>query len=196
VSFVLFVVSLSGCQGGCAGWNQVFERMINQPKARPYSPSSFFSDGRSMQPPPDDTIAREDVVGNPRLTEGMDQSGYVKDYPLPLSMELLQRGRGRFEIYCAPCHGIRGDSTTPVADKMQLRKPPSLHEERLIALVPGQIYHVIHEGYGLMPSYDTQLPVDDRWAVVAYVKALQLSQGVPIVALPTALQEEAREALR
>ena len=192
---MLLTVS-AGCRDGCAGWNDAFERMVNQPKYNSYAPSEFYTDGRAMQPPPDETIPRESFLGDPKLTDGLDGKDYVKNFPVQLSLALLRRGRNRFDIYCAPCHGVLGDGDTPVADKMQLRKPPSLREERLIGLVPGQIYHVVHEGYGLMPAYDGQLSLNDRWAVVAYVKALQLSRAVPIVALPASFQEEARRVLR
>ena len=196
---VLLVLStlLTGCQGGCAEWNEAFERMVNQPKDKTFGASDFYSDGRSMRLPPDGAISREQPLGDSRLNEGLNADGsYVTNYPIALTPELLQRGHDRFDITCAVCHSILGDSDTPVADKMQLRKPPSLHEARIVAFPPGHIYNVIHQGYGLMPAYNAQLDVYDRWAVVAYVKALQLSQGVPIVTLPPSLQEEARRALR
>jgi mono/diheme cytochrome c family protein len=170
--------------------------MVNQPKYRSYAASTLFADGRAMRPAPDYVIAREAVVDDGRLTAGFDGSGYVTEFPIRLTKATLERGRDRYDIYCAACHGITGDSDTPVAVKMQLRRPPSLHEERLRALGPGQLYHVVNDGYGLMPGYSEALVLRDRWAVVAYVKALQLSRGVPMVALPAALQAEARRELQ
>ena len=180
---------LTGCENGCDGWNKVFERMVNQPKDKTF--------GATMQLPPRGAIPREVVIDDIRLTEGTTPDhAWLKDFPVPLTPELLERGRDRFNITCAACHGVLGDGDTPVAAKMQLRKPPSLRDADLVALPPGHVYAVIHHGYGLMPSYDDQLDLHDRWAVVAYVKALQLSQGVPIVSLPPAVREEAERALR
>jgi mono/diheme cytochrome c family protein len=92
----------------------------------------------------------------------------------------LQKGKERYEITCAVCHGAAGDGDSLVARKMSAVPPPSLHEERFRALSPDDIYRIVTEGYGVMPRYSTILSPDERWAVVAYVKALQLSRNVPI----------------
>ncbi len=95
-------------------------------------------------------------------------------------------------MYCAACHGLAGDGDSPVARNMALRKPPSLHEPRIRALPAGRLYAVVRDGYGLMPSYAEELSVGERWAVVAYVRALQLSQGARLAELPPELRSEAR----
>jgi hypothetical protein len=187
---------LCGCENGCAGWNQVFERMVNQPKELPYGSEPFFDDGRAMRVPPEDTIPRERDLKDRRLTDGVAADGaFLRTFPLPVTQVLLVRGQNRFDIYCATCHSVLGDGDTPVADKMQLRRPPSLHEGPAATLTPGQLYQVVANGYGFMPGYAGQLAVNDRWAVVAYVKALQLSRAVPLQSLPPDLQAEARRAL-
>jgi mono/diheme cytochrome c family protein len=106
----------------------------------------------------------------------MVDGAYVADFPLEIDVADVRWGRTRFEIFCATCHGTLGTGQTQVAENMRLRKPPSLHSAAIRAYPPGRIFAVISRGYGLMPSYAGQLSVADRWAVVAYVQALQLSQ--------------------
>jgi mono/diheme cytochrome c family protein len=115
---------------------------------------------------------------------------------VPVDLALLQRGRNRFRIYCATCHGPLGDGASQVAENMKLRKPPSLHEARLVDYPPGRMYRVIAEGYGLMPAYADELGVNDRWAVVAFIGALQMSQQVALLELPESLRQEAEAWLR
>jgi len=177
---------VAGCHGGCGEWNSAFERMTEQPKYKAYAPSEFFADGRAMRPPPAGTVPIERA----RIAPNGDRN------PLPVTQELLSRGRNRFDIYCAVCHSVLGDGNTIVAGNMQLRPPPSLQEERLRALSDAALFRVATEGYGLMPGYDFQLSDEERWAIVAYVRALQLSQTVPIDSLPPALQQEAKLSLQ
>jgi mono/diheme cytochrome c family protein len=115
--------------------------------------------------------------------------------PVPVTRALLDRGRRRFAIACATCHGVAGDGDSPVARTMQRRRPPSLHEPRLVALGPGALYRVIIDGYGLMPSYAKLVAPDDRWAVVAYVRTLQLAWRVRLAALPPAVHDDATRRL-
>ncbi len=165
-------------------------------KALPYTASPYFPDGRTMRTPPAGTVPRERDVDDPTLTSGLDPGGaYAAAIPVPVDGALLERGRERFEITCAACHGLLGDGDSDVARAMRLRKPPSLHEERIKGYPPGRIYQVISAGFGLMPSYRTQLGVSDRWAVVAYVRALQLRQGVQLAALPAEIRAEAQKRL-
>jgi mono/diheme cytochrome c family protein len=170
-------------------------RMIRQPRAEPYAPSAFFRNGQVLQAPPDGTIPRERVI-DPVRAEAREEGSLVDYVPLPVTRDLVARGRDRFDIYCAVCHGIAGDGECPVADKMTLIKPPSLHEPRLRSLKAGAIYQIVTQGYGLMEPYASVLSVDDRWAIVAYVQALQLSQNAPAAALPPAVQDELRRALK
>lgn len=195
----LFGLTLAPAAIGCDN-RQAFhapepglERMLQQRRADPYAASSFFADGRVMRMPPEFSLAREQYVPDARLRTGRDERGYLTALPVPLSRPLLLQGRAAFERVCATCHGVLGDGVSVVAEKMELRKPPSLHEPRLVALSPGQTFEVISVGYGLMPALAPLLDLNERWAVVAYLRALRLSQSAPVATLPAALQRELHE---
>jgi mono/diheme cytochrome c family protein len=171
------------------------ERMIYQARYAPYDPSDLFEDGRVMRRPPTGTIPSDRITEDPALTAGVANDVYVDRVPVEITAELVHRGRARFEATCAACHGLAGDGESHVARFMTLRPPPSLVDARVQAFSPGRIYQVIRDGYGLMRSYAENLPLMDRWAVVAYVKALGASRAVPIDALPAPLRERARKEL-
>lgn len=173
-----------------------FERMIDQRNYRPYTEAPRFPDDRAMRPPPEGTIDRGRIVGRPELTDGVVAGRYVTGSPIPVDGALLARGRDRFELFCAACHGLRGDGISEVARHMELRKPPSLVTDEVRAFPPGRVFQVISLGYGLMPSYAAELPVADRWATVAYLGALQLSQGAALAALPPDVRAAAERSLR
>lgn len=172
------------------------ERMLDQHKYEAYERSPEFADGMAMRAPPEGAIARESVLGPPELVEGTRGGVDVESVPLPLTRELLERGHDRFRIFCATCHGELGDGQSQVAENMTLRPPPSLHEPRIRAYTPGRLFRVVSRGYGLMPSYSAELSVGDRWAVVAYVKALELSQAFELARLPPNERKEAEPWLR
>ncbi|HTV19136.1 MAG TPA: cytochrome c [Polyangiaceae bacterium] len=175
-----------------SGCDVDFERMLDQPKAEPFEKSAFFDNGLSMRAPPAGTVPVTRVMGPSELVSGRTAAGeYTTHIPVPLDAALLDRGEDRFRIFCRTCHGTLGDGRSAVAENMKLRKPPSLHEPRLRSYAPGRLYRVVTEGYGLMPSYAESLSIADRWAVVAFVRALQLSQNVPLAELPATLHEEA-----
>ena len=119
----------------------------------------------------------------------------VTKLPLPVTVELVSRGGERFRIFCVACHGVLGDGASQVAENMARRPPPSLHEDRIRALPVGALFRVISEGYGLMPSYAAELSLEDRWAVAAYVQALELSQRVELAALPPELADKVKRWL-
>lgn len=179
---VLVASVLPACEGMVGGWD--LERMIEQPRYDPYNENDAFPDRRSMRPPVPGTVPRERVVGHAQLARGQEDGLEADTIPVPLTRELLERGRDRFDIYCGVCHGLTGSGNSVVAENMHLLRPPNLHQQQLREMTPGRLYRVVAEGYGLMPGYSLQLGVEDRWAVVAYVRALQLSQNVPIVAVP------------
>jgi hypothetical protein len=169
---------------------------FRQPRARAYEQSRFYDDGLSMRSPPAGTVARqwrpqtvarqtglESRVG-PVGPNGQVIRRYVERIPIPITRELLVVGRGRFDIFCAPCHGLVGDGRSIVARQMALRPPPSLHA--FVDRPPGYIFDVATNGFGLMASYAAELDTTERWAVVAYVRALQLSQAGPMEAAPPA----------
>jgi Cytochrome C oxidase, cbb3-type, subunit III len=174
------------------------QRMMNQPRYRSYDATPYFEDGRSMRTPPSGTIPRGAIL-DPAIAEGRQDDSEVMEIPYPVTRDRLLRGRARFEIWCAACHGIRGDGESRVAAKMELRPPPSLVDARVRGFSDGRIYRAIHEGYGLMRSYSEDLVTpEERWSVVAYLRALQLSQGegVHIDALPPRERRDAEKELR
>jgi mono/diheme cytochrome c family protein len=172
----------------------------SQPRERAYRPSDFFGDGLVMRAPPDGTVPRERRTMNPTLMSGLSgftgrvaENGervvrYASRIPIPVTPELLALGRKHFDITCATCHGPLGDGDSIVARQMSLRPPPSLHLYANRA--PGYIFEVATRGFGMMASYAAELTVEERWAVVAYVRALQVSQSVPAAELPPAIRRQ------
>jgi hypothetical protein len=173
---------------------QILDPMADsQPKADRYRESKFYEDGLTMKAPPEGTVPRERTTLNARLTTGREADGtiqsngepmpmYVTTVPLPVTRKLLDLGRTRYDITCGTCHGPLGDGDSIVARNMALRPPPSLH--RYTQKPAGYIFEVATKGFGLMASYAAELTVEERWAVVAYIRALQLSQSTPAGELP------------
>jgi mono/diheme cytochrome c family protein len=167
-------VTLSGCD------EDLLNPMANrQPRVQAYGASDFYEDGLAMRDPPAGTVPRERIVNNAAMstgkTTGPTGEVFVSAIPLKVDRALMQLGRKRFDITCATCHGPVGDGDSIVARQMALRPPPSLH---LYANKPaGYLFEVITKGFGMMASYAAELPVRERWAVVAYVRALQISQA-------------------
>jgi mono/diheme cytochrome c family protein len=158
-------------------------------KKKAYQTSTQFADGLAMRHPPAGAVAYQAAI-DPVVATGLGDDGKpVAASPLPVTAATLVRGRSRFDVYCATCHGLLGDGESQVALNMSLRKPPSLHAYRDVG--DGYIFRVLSNGFGLMPSYASELSVEDRWAVVAYVRALQLSQHASVEQLP----EGARQIL-
>lgn len=171
---------LGGCDVDWQGW----AGMKQQPKALPYRENHFFADDRAMRQPPPGTVPRARRGQEHLFLMGKDgpDGGYVDAIPLPLTREVLESGQHAFDIYCAACHGLLGDGTSQVARNMGLRPPPSLLE--LPPYPDGHYYEVVSEGYGLMPAYAEKLSPEQRWAVVAYVRALQASQRARLEDVP------------
>jgi mono/diheme cytochrome c family protein len=188
--FVAICIATSAAVGGCKvqqSWTEPdpgLERMMQQPRVDPFQESAFFDDGLAMRKPPNGTVSIERRTGDRSIVEGVVDGRYAAAVPVPLTRALLDRGRDRFERICAVCHGVDGSGESVVAQNMALRRPPSLHEARIVALPVGRLYQVIGTGYGLMPSYAAMLPIDDRWAVVAYVRALQISRRIDVSRFP------------
>lgn len=160
-------------------------RMVDQPKYTDFKASKGFANGRVMQPPPAGTVSRERLVGPLPLTLGIQENGdYTDSYPFPMTAELIEMGRNRFDRTCGACHGILGNGESEVAFKMKLVKPPSLHAPFIRDYPLGRLYQIATFGYGIMPGYDYLLDDTERWAVIAYVKALQLSQQATLDELP------------
>lgn len=163
--------------------------MQRQQKYKAYQEGEYHPDRLAMRHPPPGTVAYRSAL-DPAVATGLGPDGMpIAQLPLPLSAAMLARGRNRFDVYCAVCHGLLGDGESQVALNMSLRKPPSLHAYRDVP--DGHLFRVLTNGFGLMPPYGPELSIEDRWAVVAYVRALQLSQYASAERLPP----EARERL-
>ena len=187
LTLLLALLALGGCdvEGHfkMPAWS--LERMLEQPRADAYEKSEFFEDGSVMRDLPPGTVSREVLLGEPEITEGRTASGaFVTEIPIPISMALLEEGQRRFKIICATCHGQLGDGRSPVARYMGIRKPVSFLGEYHRSFPPGRTFATITHGVGLMPSYAVELDVTQRWAVVAYIDALQLSRRARVADLP------------
>ena len=174
----LCAVGFGGCQ------NTLRQDMANQPRQNSLSPSDFFADGRSERPTVENTVARGSVQDDSLLVPKESNA-----FPLPLTAELLERGQQRYGIFCTPCHGIQGDGLGMVAMR-GMKHPPSYHQERLRNVPNGYLYDVVTNGFGAMYGYSAQIPPRDRWAIVAYLRALQLSRNAPVGQLPAELREK------
>ncbi len=186
---------VAGCRSNGVEGGLDFERMVVQSKLNAYEPTDLFADGSAMLAPPAHAVPHENKPLDPVVRSGRRNGDWVARGPLGYTPELLRRGRDRFGVYCAPCHGFNGMAATPIARVMRLKPPPSLLDAFIRALPDGRIYGIIRDGYGLMPSYRNQLPAKDRWAVVAYVRALQLSQHVQLDSLAPAERDSVRAGM-
>lgn len=164
---------VAACGGAQADVDRALQRMYDQPRAHAYGPSGAFATGAVMRPPPAGTVAREDVLDS-ALGLGLGSGGTPLDrIPVPVTPALLARGRDRFAIVCAACHGVGGFGGSVVAANWMPRRPPSLRGGAAVLLPPGAIYRIVTGGIGRMPSYAAELPVTDRWAIVAFVETLR-----------------------
>ena len=164
--------------------------MHDQPKFKPYAKSDFFADRRSARPLVDGTIARGHLRDDAVLYTGKAAGKPVDAFPVAVTAAVMARGQERFDIFCSPCHGRTGAGDGMIV-RRGYRKPPTFHQDRLRQAAPGYTFDVITNGFGAMPDYAQQIPVRDRWAIVAYIKALQRSQNAAVGTVPA----EARAAL-
>jgi hypothetical protein len=149
--------------------------MSDQPREKPFAASDFFGDGRSARPLVEGTVARGHLDLDEHLNEGKVDGKDATTFPFPVDRAVLERGRERFDIFCAVCHDRAGYGNGMVV-RRGFRRPPSFHIDRLRKAPPGYLFGVITKGFGTMASYADRVPVRDRWAIVAYLRALQLSQ--------------------
>lgn len=171
---LMVALALAGCR----------QDMYNQPRYKPLAPSEFFSDGAASRPPPAHTIARGQLREDAVFFTGAGEDGKLATaLPLPVTEELLRRGQERFGIFCAVCHGLAGEGNGMIV-RRGFPMPESYHSNRLRNAPPGYFYYVITHGYGVMYSYESRVPAADRWAIVAYIKALQLSHHATMEDVP------------
>lgn len=159
--------------------------MAEQPSYRPLQKSDFFDDGRSARPIVEGTVARGHLRDDDALYTGKVGGAFVAVFPFPVTREVLERGRERYDIFCAPCHDRVGNGGGMVVLRGYPR-PSSFHVDRLREAKVGYLYDVIASGFGRMPSYAAQVPPRDRWAIVSYMRALQLSHRMKAQDLPAA----------
>jgi len=170
--------TLAGCN------NTLRQDMANQPRENPLSPSAFFQDGRSARPLVDHTVPRGSLEADALFVPKESNA-----FPIPITMELLERGQERYAIFCSPCHGLTGDGLGMVAMR-GMKHPPSFHQDRLRNEPNGYVYDVVTNGFGAMYGYSAQIPPRDRWAIIAYFRALQLSRNAKVADLPAGLREK------
>ncbi len=159
--------------------------MQDQPRFRPFRPTTFFADGRSARPQVPGTVARGELDDDELLHHGTVDGKPADVFPFAVTADVLARGRNRFDIFCSPCHGRLGDGDGMIVER-GMKRPPSYHADRLRNAPPGYVFDVITRGVGAMFDLSDKIPVADRWAIVAYVRALQRSQDAKIADAPDA----------
>ena len=158
--------------------------MHDQPKYIPLRPTDFFADGRSARPLIEGTVARGHLDDDAAYYTGKGPDGkFTPEFPFPVTKEVIERGQERFNIYCTPCHDSLGTGNGRIV-RRGFRHPPSYHIDRLRQVPAGYLYDVITNGFGAMPDYSAQIQPVDRWAIVTYIRALQLSQNASINDIP------------
>ena len=160
---LLVAVAVAGCSD---------QSMTRQPHYGPNSPASIFASGSSAQTPPEGAVSQENLAYNKAAAD-----------PPPVDMALLRRGQERFEIFCTPCHGFDGDGDGAVV-RRGFPRPPSYYEPRLMAAPGKHFFETITNGFGVMYSYASRVPPHDRWAIVAYIRALQQSRSMRLADAP------------
>jgi len=158
-----------------------------QPRYNPLAKSDFFADQRSARPPVPGTVARGDLRADTYFYTGKIAETPGDYLPFPASDDVLARGRERYNIYCSPCHSRMGDGNGMIPQR-GFRRPPSYHIERLRKAPLGYFFDVMTNGFGAMPDYASQIPPRDRWCIVAYIRALQLSQNATVADVPAGQQ--------
>jgi mono/diheme cytochrome c family protein len=189
-SLLILLLGLLAAAAGCSRGQpresrnvQVIPDMEFQKKYISQSYAPFFIDGRAMRTPPEGTIARGSLRAEQVFYEGKVDTTFVTHSPLDPTVELMERGRERYNIYCAPCHDRTGSGQGIVVN-YGLVPPTNFHQERAWEFTDGYIYDVISNGVRNMPGYRTQIPVADRWAIVSYVRALQRAHNANLSEVP------------
>ncbi|HUP50516.1 MAG TPA: cytochrome c [Thermoanaerobaculia bacterium] len=160
-----------------------YQKMGQQPRYDPLEPSDFFADGMSARPRLQGTVARGELAADPYFESGKIGDQFGDGFPFPVTPAVMDRGQDRYDIYCAQCHGRLGDGNGMIATR-GFSRPRSFHTETLLTARTGHLFDVMSNGFGAMPPYRTMIPARDRWAIAAYVRALQLSQNATIADVP------------
>lgn len=196
-ALTLLLAAFSFLLGGCSNFTSrqppiwVWWDMKKQDKYKTQAASQFFADGRASRRPVAGTIAQETYVVNVGYSTGVEGGKYVARNPEALTKDLLLHGQTKFNVYCAPCHDRTGSGRGVVPAKA-IWVPGNLHDDRIVSFVDGEIFHVISSGRRTMPGYRYQIAERDRWAIVAYVRALQRSSRGTMADVPAELQSKVR----
>ena len=169
-------VLVSGCE--------LRQAMYDQPRYEPLEASDFFADGQSARLPIPGTVARGQLRLDEHMFTGKVNGALATTIPFEVTVDFLRRGRERFDIYCSPCHDKIGRGNGVVVQRGLRKPPPSFHEQRLLDSPVGHFFDAATNGFGAMYSYASRVPVRDRWAIAAYIRALQLSQSIKLEDLP------------
>lgn len=161
--------------------------MHDQPRYEPYEGNASYADGRGDRPQVEGTIARGRLELDELFHAGKEDGELAARFPFPITAEVLERGRERYDIYCAVCHDRTGYGDG-IAVQRGFPRPASFHEDRLRAAPPGYYYDVITSGFGAMYDYADRISPRDRWSIVGYIRALQASQNVPVDTLPESVR--------
>ena len=176
-----------GCEG-TTDIERLRQEMYNQSRFEPLEKNTFFADQRASRPWIKGTVARGQLRTDAHLYTGMVNGKPAETFPFPITRKVIQRGRERYNIYCTPCHGYRGDGRGMVV-RRGMKQPPSYHIERLQNEAPGYFFDVMTNGFGAMYSYASRIKPRDRWAIAAYIRALQLSQNATLEDVPADVRE-------
>ncbi|MBI4528564.1 MAG: cytochrome c [Deltaproteobacteria bacterium] len=165
------------------------QKMADQPRYEPLSRSTFFGDRRAARPLVEGTVARGQLRTDEHLYRGREGGLLADRFPFPVDRAVLLRGQERYDIFCSPCHDRVGNGQGMVV-RRGFPAPPSYHTDRLRRSPVGHFFNVMTNGFGFMPDYAQQIPVEDRWAIVAYIRALQLSQHATVAEIPEEKRQE------
>jgi mono/diheme cytochrome c family protein len=157
--------------------------MHDAPSYDPLQESTFFTDGRASRTLVANTVARGQLREDEHFYTGKINGELATEFPMPVTAEVMARGQERFNVFCSPCHGRTGEGNGIIVHR-GFRQPPSYHEDRLIEAAPGHFFDVMTNGFGAMQDYSAQVPVADRWAIAAYIRALQYSRRATMDDVP------------
>jgi mono/diheme cytochrome c family protein len=177
------VIALAGCR----------QDMHDAPRLDTLEASTFFSDGRAARMSVPNTVARGQLREDEHLYMGRVGGQPAAEFPTPVTAEVMERGRERFGVFCAPCHGATGVGNGMIVQR-GFRQPPSYHEERLVDAPVGYFFDVMTNGFGAMQDYSAQVPAADRWAIAAYIRALQFSRRASVDDVPAERRAELDQA--
>ena len=187
IAGLALALAVAGCSRGQPRETRplvIIPDMEFQPKWKAQGTSSFFEDGRMMRTPPVGTVARGSLKSDSTFFAGSVDGQVVVHNPLPVTAELMERGRDRYNIYCVVCHDQTGSGKGIITEYQGFVPPATFHDERALAFTDGHLFKVISNGIRNMPGYAAQIPTADRWAIVAYVRALQRSQNATLADVP------------